>query len=43
MIKSKRIGWAGRVARVVEKRNKFIPVFGGKSWRDQTMLKTWAG
>jgi hypothetical protein len=43
MIRSKRMGWAEHVARVVEKRNKSIPSFGGETWMQQTTLKTWAG
>jgi hypothetical protein len=42
MIKSKRMGWAEHVARMVEKRNKSIPSICGEAWREQTTLKTWA-
>jgi hypothetical protein len=41
MIKSKRMGWAEHVSRVVEKRNKSIPSFRGETWREQTTLSTW--
>jgi hypothetical protein len=40
MINSKRIRWAGRVARMVGKRNRYIMLLVGKTRRKETIRKT---
>jgi hypothetical protein len=40
MIKSRRMRWAGHVARMVEKRNECIYDIGGKARRKETTSKT---